>query len=200
MIRSATLDDAPQIAALYSHYIQSTTISFEEKPLTGEDMASRLAAVEAAGLPWLVAEHDGHLLGFACASPWKVRHAYRHSVEISIYLHPQQRGAGTGTALYTQLFAALRERPVHAVLACIALPNALSVALTAPPENQSVLDKTAVLDGQLEAQTGIVQIALGILQEASAHIEVAVEDQLVADAHSGTGIAPCSQIAIGQAE
>jgi len=129
MIRSATLDDAPQIAALYSHYVQSTTISFEEKPLTGEDMASRLAAVEAAGLPWLVAEHDGQLLGFACASPWKVRHAYRHSVEISIYLHPQQRGAGTGTALYTQLFAALRERPVHAVLACIALPNAHSVAL-----------------------------------------------------------------------
>ncbi len=129
MIRNASLDDASQIAALYSHYVQSTTISFEEKALTGEDMANRLSAVAAAGLPWLVAEREGQLIGFACASPWKLRHAYRHSVEISIYLHPQQRGAGIGTALYTQLFAALRERPVHAVLACIALPNAHSVAL-----------------------------------------------------------------------
>ncbi len=129
MIRSARSEDAPQIAALYSHYVQSTTISFEEKALTGEDMAGRLAAVAAAGLPWLVAEREGELAGFACASPWKVRHAYRHSVEISIYLQPQQRGSGIGSALYTQLFARLSELPIHAVLACIALPNAHSVAL-----------------------------------------------------------------------
>jgi L-amino acid N-acyltransferase YncA len=129
MIRSVSSEDAPQIAAIYSHYVQSTTISFEEKALSGADMASRLAAVEAAGLPWLVAERDGQLLGFACASPWKVRHAYRHSVEISIYLQAEQRGAGTGSALYHALFAALRQRRVHAVLACIALPNAHSVAL-----------------------------------------------------------------------
>ncbi len=75
MIRSARPEDAPQIAALYSHYVQSTTISFEEKALTGEDMAGRLAAVAAAGLPWLVAEREGELAGFACASPWQVRHA-----------------------------------------------------------------------------------------------------------------------------
>ncbi len=129
MIRSARSEDAPQIAALYSHYVQSTTISFEEKALTGEDMAGRLAAVAAAGLPWLVAEREGELAGFACASPWKVRHAYRHSVEISIYLQPQQRGSGIGSALYTQLFARLSALPIHAVLACIALPNAHSVAL-----------------------------------------------------------------------
>ncbi len=129
MIRSARSEDAPQIAALYSHYVQSTTISFEEKALTGEDMAVRLAAVAAAGLPWLVAERDGELAGFACATPWKVRHAYRHSVEISIYLQPQRRGSGIGSELYTQLFARLSELPIHAVLACIALPNANSVAL-----------------------------------------------------------------------
>lgn len=129
MIRHARPDDAPQIADIYRHYVESTTISFEEVPVSAADMAGRIAAVQTTPLPWLVAQDNGVIVGYACASAWKARHAYRHSVEITVYLHPESRARGLGSTLYTALFKALETLPVHAVVACIALPNAHSVAL-----------------------------------------------------------------------
>lgn len=129
MIRNARLDDAPQIAGIYCHYVKSTAISFEEVPVTAAEMASRIEAVQALALPWLVAEKDGDIIGYAYATAWKARYAYRHSVEITVYLRPDTLARGLGSALYRALFQALDQRPVHAVVACIALPNAHSVAL-----------------------------------------------------------------------
>ena len=130
MIRAATIADAPALRQIYNHYIEQTVVSFEEIALTNETMAARLALVEDADLPWLVAQDEaGTLLGYAYASPWKARAAYRHSVEITVYLAPQHTGNGVGSALYQALFAALRTRAVHAAVACIALPNEHSVAL-----------------------------------------------------------------------
>ncbi len=129
MIRNALPEDAPQIADIYRHYVETTTISFEEVPVSTPDMASRIAAVQALALPWLVAEQDGMITGYAYATAWKARHAYRHSVEITVYLRPDALARRGGTALYSALFKALETLPVHAVVACIALPNAHSVAL-----------------------------------------------------------------------
>jgi phosphinothricin acetyltransferase len=92
-------------------------------------MAARLAAVEAAGLPWLVGEQEGAVVGYACATPWKGRSAYRFTVEVSVYLDPSCTGRGWGTRLYERLFERLARRGIHAAIGGIALPNDASVAL-----------------------------------------------------------------------
>jgi len=79
-------------------------------------------------LPWLVAEEDSQVVGFAGATPWKARTAYRFSVEITVYLVPERAGRGIGSALYSNLLAILQARGIHAVIGGIALPNESSVA------------------------------------------------------------------------
>ena len=129
LIRDAHASDAPAIAAIYNPYILETTISFEEEPVPDADMARRVADVQAAGLPWLVAEEGGAVIGYAYATKWRVRHAYRHSVETSVYLAPAAARKGIGTALYEALFARLRAGEYHLAIGGIALPNEASVAL-----------------------------------------------------------------------
>ncbi|NVM78115.1 phosphinothricin acetyltransferase [Duganella sp. SG902] len=128
-IRDAVADDAKAIAAIYNPFIANTTISFEEEPVSDAAMAQRIADVQAGGLPWLVAERDGKVAGYAYATKWRVRHAYRFSVESSVYLAPECAGQGLGTALYAALFEQLAARGCHLVIGGIALPNDASVAL-----------------------------------------------------------------------
>ena len=129
MIRPVTTADATQICAIYNHYIETSVISFELTPVSKEQMILRIEQIEALGLPWLVAMDGEQLLGYAYATTWKARIAYRYSVEITVYLAQQGTAKGIGTALYQALFEALESRDVHAVVACIALPNPHSVAL-----------------------------------------------------------------------
>ena len=129
MIRTATQADAAQICAIYNHYIETSVISFEQSPVRVEEMAQRIQQIENLGLPWLVATEGDRLLGYAYGTTWKARIAYRFSVEITIYLAQDITAKGVGTALYQALFDALESRDIHAVVACIALPNPQSVAL-----------------------------------------------------------------------
>lgn len=129
MIRPATPDDAEAIVRIYNHYILNTIITFEEQPVSVQEMAERLVEVAAAALPWLVAEEVGQVIGYAYASKWKGRCAYRYSVESTVYLDPQAKGKGHGTRLYEQLLALLKAHGVHVVIGGIALPNAASIAL-----------------------------------------------------------------------
>ncbi len=129
MIRPASVADAPALAAIYNDYVVETTISFEETPVSATGMGERIASTLAAGLPWLVVEQEGHVLGYAYASPWRSRSAYRFSVESSVYLAKEAAGQGLGTLLYQALLAALRELGMHVVIGGIALPNPASVAL-----------------------------------------------------------------------
>lgn len=129
VIRDASGADAQQIAVIYNHYIANTVITFEETPVLPAEMAQRIAEVQGHGLPWLVADAGGRLVGFSCATRWKTRSAYRHSVETTIYLAPGFEGAGIGKALYSALFPILREAGIHAVIGGAALPNPASEAL-----------------------------------------------------------------------
>ena len=130
MIRDAHAADAPAIAAIYNPYIAGTTISFEETPVSADEMRARIAAVQDAGLPWLVLEGvDGAIAGYAYATKWRVRHAYRYSVETSVYLAAGLERNGHGTALYTALLRRLRATGCHLAIAGIAQPNEASVAL-----------------------------------------------------------------------
>jgi phosphinothricin acetyltransferase len=129
MIRSVKSTDADALARIYNHYIQNTVVTFEEATLSGASMALRINGIETFGLPWLVAERGGKIIGYAYATRWKERSAYRHTVEVSAYLSSSLLSKGWGTKLYEALFAALRQSAVHIVIAGIALPNDASVAL-----------------------------------------------------------------------
>lgn len=129
MIRPVTPQDTRALCAIYNHYIANTVVSFEEEAVTEAELAARVAKVQHAALPWLVAEHEGIVLGYAYASKWKERSAYRYCAEVSVYLAPGATGKGWGTRLYDALFAALRETPIRMVFGGIALPNPASVAL-----------------------------------------------------------------------
>jgi phosphinothricin acetyltransferase len=129
MIRPAHASDAPAIAEIYNHYVAHTVITFEEAAVTPEDMAGRIDRIVAGGLPWLVLESAGGIAGYAYASKWRERSAYRFSVETSIYLRHDATGKGHGRALYAQLLKALRALEVHAVIGGVALPNDASIRL-----------------------------------------------------------------------
>ena len=130
-IRTATLNDAAAIAAIYNHFVRDTIVTFEEVEIDAAEMGRRMDSVWAASLPWLVAEDAGTVVGYTYATKWKERVGYRFSVEITVYLAPNAVGKGLGLRLYTELFALLEARGVHAVIGGIALPNDASVALHA---------------------------------------------------------------------
>jgi phosphinothricin acetyltransferase len=128
-IRMATVEDAAVIAAIYNPYIADTCVTFETEPVQAAGMAARITEVLDAGLPWLLAEDAAGAAGFAYASKWKGRRAYRFSVESTVYLHRDHTGRGIGRALYGRLLEEIRARRMHAVIGGIALPNAASIAL-----------------------------------------------------------------------
>lgn len=128
-LRDAIPGDAASIAAIYNHFVAHSTISFEEEPVDAVDMRQRIHDVQHGGLPWLVAMADGKLVGYAYATKWRARAAYRFSVESTVYVLLEHGGAGVGTALYRQLLTRLREAGAHLVIGGIALPNVPSIAL-----------------------------------------------------------------------
>lgn len=128
-VRSADRDDAGRIAAIYNDYIADTCITFETDPVTVAEMAERIQETQQLSLPWLVAEENGHLCGYAYASRWKGRCAYRFSVEATIYLNPESTGKGIGIELYSALIAAIKAASMRSVIGGIALPNEASIKL-----------------------------------------------------------------------
>ena len=101
-IRACTAADAAAICEIYNRYVRETVITFEETPVATAEMAQRIGDV-TAHLPWLVAEEQGAILGYAYATPWKARSAYRFSVETTVYVAPGHMRRGLGAALYRQL-------------------------------------------------------------------------------------------------
>ena len=129
MIREATANDAQAVADIYNHYILNTVITFEEEAVGAGDMLKRFEKVRLAGYSWLVAEENNNVIGYAYAAKWHERAAYRHTVEVSVYLAPDVLTRGWGTKLYEALFAELRKTSTRAVIGGIALPNPASVAI-----------------------------------------------------------------------
>jgi len=129
-LRPAGAADAEALAAIYGHHVVHGFGTFEEAAPTPADMAERLAAVQARGLPYLVAEIDGAVAGFAYAAPFRTRAAYRYTVEDSVYIDDVRRGQGVGKALLARVIAeceALRLRQMVALIGDSA--NAGSIGL-----------------------------------------------------------------------
>ncbi len=128
VIRMVKTEDALSLCHIYNHYVEHTIITFEEESVTVAAMVARVTDLSARH-PWLVYELGGELAGFAYASPWKSRCAYRFSVETTVYLAPDHVGKGIGSALYASLIEKLKPTDTHSLIAGISLPNDASIAL-----------------------------------------------------------------------
>jgi phosphinothricin acetyltransferase len=125
-IREVKFEDAAKVADVYNYYIQNTHHTFETEPLSADEMQERIHKV-IEDYPFLVAEEDGEILGYACATKFRLRQAYEFSTEVSIYVRNAAKQKGIGTALYRRLFEELSKTDVHAIVAGISLPNDASV-------------------------------------------------------------------------
>lgn len=129
-IRPASLADIPAITAIYEHAVRHGTATFELDPPDVPEMTRRFAAIAASGCPYLVAALDGDIAGYAYASTYRPRPAYRFTVENSIYLAPARQGRGVGTQLMNELIAMSEVRGYRQMIAVIGdSANAASMAL-----------------------------------------------------------------------
>ena len=126
-IRTATPADAPQLLHIYAPYVENTSITFEYEIPSVENFSERVRHT-LEKYPYLVAEENGVILGYAYASAFKQRAAYDWSVETSIYIREDAGRKGIGTALYKALEKALALQNICNLCACIAYPNPASVS------------------------------------------------------------------------
>jgi L-amino acid N-acyltransferase YncA len=120
VIRAAAPADAEQIAAIFAHYVATSVATFEEVAPTAADWQRRLGELADRKLPFLVAADGSDICGFAYASPWRPKPAYRHTVEDTVYLSPGHTGRGIGSALLGGLLAGCSVAGARQVIAVIA--------------------------------------------------------------------------------
>jgi phosphinothricin acetyltransferase len=118
-VRPSTDADLPAIAAIYAHAVVHGTASFELDPPDAAEMARRRGAILDGGYPYLVAEREGEILGYAYAGAYRTRPAYRSTVEDSIYIAPLAQGQGVGRALLTALIQECERRDFRLMVAVI---------------------------------------------------------------------------------
>ena len=128
ILRFATAADADAIAAIYAPVVEHTAVSFETVPPDAAEIRARIAGMPA-DKPYIVAERDGHVAGYAYASGVRGRAAYRFGAEVTVYVSAEVRRMGVGRTLYGGLFELLRRQGYRRAFAGIALPNDASVAL-----------------------------------------------------------------------
>ena len=119
-VRPAVPGDLAAVASIYGPYVEGSLITFETEPPDAAAWRERFDGVQERGLPFLVAESGGDVVGYAYAGPWKERAAYRHTVEDAIYLAPGARGRGVGGVLLVALLAACAAAGVREVIAVVA--------------------------------------------------------------------------------
>ncbi len=129
-IRAVRRSDIPAIQAIYAHAVETGRASFELEPPDAAEMTRRLEALETGGFPYLVAEAEERLLGYAYAGPYRPRRAYRFAVENSVYVAAHAQGRGVGRALLAALIAAAEEGGFRQMIAVIGdSANTASIAL-----------------------------------------------------------------------
>ena len=106
--RDVKPDDAKAICRIYNYHIENTTFTFEERPLSETEMSDRIQQI-SGHFPWLVAEED-EIIGYAYASKFREKSAYRFSVETTVYCQENHRNKGIGTQLYIELLKKVREQ------------------------------------------------------------------------------------------
>ena len=130
IVRPATAEDAEALAAIYGDAVLNGFGTFEEEPPSPADMEKRRRDIAERGLPYLVAEQDGQVLGFAYAGPFRPRAAYRYTLEDSVYVAPHAAGRGVGRAVLSAVIEACEALGVRQLMAVIGdSGNAASIGL-----------------------------------------------------------------------
>jgi L-amino acid N-acyltransferase YncA len=130
IVRAATAADAEALAAIYGHHVLHGFGTFEEDPPSPAEMENRRGAIADRGLPYLVAEAEGRVLGFAYAGPFRPRQAYRYTLEDSVYIAPEAIGKGVGRAVLSAVIAACEALGIRQLVAVIGdSGNAASIGL-----------------------------------------------------------------------
>lgn len=125
MIRGVKGTDIQEICHIYNHYIQNTIITFEEVPISEQEMEERISEITPI-FPWVVWEEEGKILGYAYARPFYGRSAYKKSAELIVYLEKESTGKEIGSYLYQWLIDDLKDREIHALMGGVSLPNSSS--------------------------------------------------------------------------
>ena len=119
MFRDAAATDVPALHAIYAHHVLHGVGTFEEIPPSLDDMHQKWRAIVVSGLPWLVAEDEGGVVGYAYASAFRPRTGYRYSIEDSVYVRDDRRGQGIGAQLLAQLLPRCEATGARQVVAVI---------------------------------------------------------------------------------
>ena len=130
-VRGATHDDAAAIAAIYAHHVAHGTASFDTEPRSDAETAARIGECASRGWPFLVAEVEGKVVGYAYATQFRDRPAYRSTCENSIYIHPAHQGQGVGTLLLGALIEAGTDCGFRQMIAVIGGAEPASAAIHA---------------------------------------------------------------------
>ena len=132
VVRPATASDVPAVAAIYAHHVTAGTASFELSPPSVDEMRERFETGARGDYPFLAAERSGRFVGYAYAGPYRARPAYRHTVENSVYVDPNEIGRGIGSALLAVLIEQCEARGFRQMIAIIGgADNAASIRMHA---------------------------------------------------------------------
>lgn len=129
ILRPFAWSDIPAITAIYRHYVETSAITFDTEPPGEEAIAEKYAGLRRLGHPLIIAERGGRTIGYAYASVYRPRAAYRFTAEDSIYLDPEETGRGLGRLLLTELLAQSKAFGFRQMLAVITADTANSVRL-----------------------------------------------------------------------
>ncbi|WP_426449209.1 GNAT family N-acetyltransferase [Siccibacter colletis] len=129
IIRHATEQDCPTIATIYNHAVVHTAAIWNDKTVDAQNRVEWLAARRNAGYPVLVMDDNGEVTGYASFGDWRAFDGFRHTVEHSVYVHPDHQGKGIGRALMVQLIDEARAIGKHVMVAGIEAQNIASITL-----------------------------------------------------------------------
>ena len=128
MIRKVTLQDSNQLKDIYNYYINHSIATLEETEISDMYFINLIKTITPK-FPWYVYEVNKEIIGFASASPWKERSGYKNSVQLSVYLRPNNHHKGIGTKLYTKVIDDVKKQGIKVLMGGISLPNEASVRL-----------------------------------------------------------------------
>ena len=129
LVRAAAPADMAAVTAIYAHFVETSTATFDLLAPGEATMQRKRQVVLNQGLPYLVAELEGYIVGYSYAAPFRPREGYRFTVEDSIYVRADCKGHGVGKRLLTELISICQVRGCHSMVACICGMNEPSVAL-----------------------------------------------------------------------